>query len=440
MKRKLQDVTISSLVATTIAVILLLVPFHAFLTVWASSGVGHYTALRLWKETLLLLAGLGALWLVYRDRQLRETIKSNWLYRFIFLYALVTLVWGAVSYVQGSVTTKAVLYGELLNLRPFVMLSVAMVAASSAPWLYARWQRLVLWPAAGVVTIGLLQYFVLPYDVMKHFGYSANTIWPYETIDHKKSYIRIRSTLRGANLLGAYVIIILSVLGEKLRVRRPHISVVGATIATIIVLFASGSRGAWLGMVAAVVVLGWLRLPSRRAKRGFLLLGMAIVIILSGLVVALRNNDFVQNIVFHTDEHSTSKVSSNSAHVSYSIDAAKEIATEPLGRGPGTAGPAGVYNSGHPARISENYFLQIGQETGWLGLALLIAIFVLIIKNLWQRRTLVLAQVLLASFAGLSVMALLMHLWTDDTVAYLWFGLAGIALAQPFGDKHATTS
>jgi hypothetical protein len=39
--------------------------------------------------------------------------------------------------------------------------------------------------------------------------------------------------------------------------------------------------------------------------------------------------------------------------------------------------------------------------------------------------------------AGLSVMALLMHIWTDDTIAYLWFGLAGILLAQPFERKHA---
>ncbi len=42
-----------------------------------------------------------------------------------------------------------------------------------------------------------------------------------------------------------------------------------------------------------------------------------------------------------------------------------------------------------------------------------------------------LARVLLASLAGLSVMAMLMHIWSDDTIAYLWFSLAGLALAQP---------
>ena len=33
--------------------IILLMPFHAFLTVWIASGVDHYTAVRLWKEALL---------------------------------------------------------------------------------------------------------------------------------------------------------------------------------------------------------------------------------------------------------------------------------------------------------------------------------------------------------------------------------------------------
>jgi hypothetical protein len=41
----------------------------------------------------------------------------------------------------------------------------------------------------------------------------------------------------------------------------------------------------------------------------------------------------------------------------------------------------------------------------------------------------------LASLAGLTVLAMLMHLWTDDTIAYLWFGLAGIALTIPVTNR-----
>jgi hypothetical protein len=437
MKRKLQDVTISQFVAVIVAVILVAIPFHAFLTVWLSSGLGHYTALRLWKECLLLLAGLAAIYIVLRTPGLQNSLMKSWLWRLIGLYSSVVVIWGIVSYSQDGVTAKAALYGGLLDLRPFVMLVISWVAASTTSWLYRRWQRLVIWPAAGVVAIGLLQYFVLPYDVMKHFGYNARTIWPYETIDHKTSYLRVRSTLRGANLLGAYLIIVVNLLGGWLLMRRRQLLIVGALVASLVVLFASGSRGAWLGLIAAGAVLSWLYLPSRRTRQLFLVVGAIGLLLASGAVVALRDNDFVQNTIFHTDEHSTSKVSSNSAHVTYSIEAAKQIATEPLGRGPGTAGPAGVYNSGHPARIAENYFLQIGQELGWFGLGIFLAIYGLLARELWLRRGLLLGQLLLASFAGLTVMAMLMHLWTDDTAVYLWFGLAGIALAQPLGSKRA---
>jgi hypothetical protein len=440
MKRKSVDTVITKFLALVTAVILVVMPFHAFLTVWGSSLFGHYTTLRLWKEALLAIAAIAAVYMVLRSKTLKRHLSQDTLWRIVGLYFVVTILCGLAAYLTGSVTSKAVLYGEVLNIRPLVMLVVAWVAASLAPWLYRRWQQLVLVPAGGVVAIGLLQWLVLPHDVMRHFGYGASTISPFETIDHKPSYIRIRSTLRGANLLGGYLIMILSNLGvlwfTKWRRKTALLGIVAATAT----LFASGSRGAWLGLVAALGVILWLYVPRGRARQRLVWLGLGASVILAVAVVVLRNNDFVQNIVFHTDEHSVSQVSSNSAHVSYSVDALKQIIREPLGKGVGSAGPASIYNTGHPARIAENNFLQIGQETGWLGLCLFIALYVILAKRLWQRRHLPLAQILLASFAGLTVMALLMHIWTDDTIAYLWFGLAGIALAQKSGEEYEKTS
>lgn len=429
-KHKQTTSTLNTIVSTAVAIVLVLVPFHAFLTVWAASVVGHYTALRLWKEALLFAVGLLAVYIFIRSRQLNKLFWRDWLWRLIVAFIAVNIVWGLVSYLRGGVTGKALLYGELLDIRPFAMLFIAWVAACGANWLYHNWQKLVLWPAAGVVTVGLLQYFVLPFDVMKHFGYGTDTISPYDTIDRKTEYIRIKSTLRGVNPLGGYLIIVLSTLGNML-FNKKRLALVGAAIvAALIVMFGSGSRGAWLGLMVATAVLLWIQLPSAKARKLAVGIGLAVVVVLAAGIIALRENDTVQNIVFHTDENSVSRESSNSAHVRYATDALAEIATEPLGRGPGTAGPAGVYNQGHPARIAENNFLQIGQETGWLGLGLFTAIFVLLARALWQRRELALAQVLLASMAGLTVMAMLMHIWTDDTIVYLFFGLAGIAIAQ----------
>jgi len=150
----------------------------------------------------------------------------------------------------------------------------------------------------------------------------------------------------------------------------------------------------------------------------------------AGLGYMLRNNDTFQNTFFHTDEHSQSSESSNQGHFAATASGLKDIIKYPLGSGTGTAGPASVYNN-HPARIAENYFVQIGQETGVLGLGLFIAINVLLGLELWRRRGNLLAVVLLASLFGISFINLLSHAWADDTISYIWWGLAGAVIALP---------
>ena len=48
---------------------------------------------------------------------------------------------------------------------------------------------------------------------------------------------------------------------------------------------------------------------------------------------------------------------------------------------------------------------------------------------LWLRRSDPMALCLFASLIGLSFINMLSHGWADDTIAYLWWGLAGIAMA-----------
>ena len=105
-----------------------------------------------------------------------------------------------------------------------------------------------------------------------------------------------------------------------------------------------------------------------------------------------------------------------------------DVAGEPLGRGVGTAGPASVYN-GSKVRIADNYYIQIAQEIGWLGLIVFLAINFLVLRELWLKRSENLALILLVSFVGLTAVNLVSHAWTDHTLAYIWWGLAGIALA-----------
>jgi hypothetical protein len=52
------------------------------------------------------------------------------------------------------------------------------------------------------------------------------------------------------------------------------------------------------------------------------------------------------------------------------------------------------------------------------------------------RRRELLSQILFASLIGITFINFLSHAWTDDTLAYLWWGLAGIALAPIITDRQ----
>jgi hypothetical protein len=421
--------TILTLTATLAAVILLLMPLHAFLTVWGDSLVGHYTVLRLWKEVLLGVALLGVALLMIIDHKIRSHTLTRRLVWLILLYALVNIAWGVVAYKRHDVSAKALGYGLIIDLRfpAFFLVTWAIVLRTSR--LRGQYQHLILWPALVVVVFGLLQAFVLPSDFLGHFGYGPHTIPPYETINHNVHYIRIESTLRGANPLGAYLLVPISYLSVLIVRGKRNWQHIVFLLAAVLTLYFSFSRSAWVGAVLSVGVILALSLRSQKAKQWVAAVVGVGVVILVGLLIGLHDSARFQNIFFHTQNHSSVATTSDQGHATALKNGLHDLLRQPLGRGPGSAGPASIYNN-HPARIAENYFVQIGQETGWLGLLLFLLINAGVGYLLWSRRSDPLAFCLFASLIGLSFINLLSHAWADDTLAYVWWGLAGIAMVH----------
>ena len=254
------------------------------------------------------------------------------------------------------------------------------------------------------------------------------------------AFVRIQSTLRGADPLGAYLVVIVAAvvaLGARLlakgrgmdkREKRQLMLLVILGVASLAVLYFTYSRSAYIGAAIAMFGAAWLSITNSQFKRRLLLAAAVLCVLFGGAVLVLRHDPAFENTVFHTSQLSKSPKSSNAAHVIALKKGLHDVIHEPFGRGPGTAGPASTHNN-HPARIAENYFLQIGQEVGWLGLALFLAINVLIGKQLWDRRAEDdrLPMVLFVSLLGLSVVNMLLHAWADDTLAYIWWGMAGMA-------------
>jgi hypothetical protein len=411
--------------------ILVLLPFHALLSVAIGGIYGGYDAVKLWAEGLLILLALPIIHLIVKDKNLWRRLQS-WP-GFWAMAAYVGLSFWLASYALagGRVTAEAATYGLVVNLR-FIWFFVACgVVATRWPWLVENWRKILLIPASIVVVFGLLQIFVLPDNVLSYVGYSPDTIPAYQTVDQKPDYVRVQSTLRGANPLGAYsVIIIAAAVTLLLAVKNDNKrrwQFVGLLAGSLIVLGYTYSRSAYLGAAMAVAAALWLVVRNHHARRVMLVAATALLLIGSLTVLTLRNNDAVQNVLFHTNEHSISPNSSNADRANALEAGLKDLRSEPLGRGPGTAGPASVYNGNSNVRISENYYLQIGQEVGWLGLAL----FLITISYVgWAlfRTPGVLSVILLTSFLGISVINLLWHAWTDDTLSLLWWGMAGVAI------------
>jgi len=428
MRRNTLQLSSVTLGVTLVSIILVVMPFHAFLTVWLSSLVGHYTLLRLWKEFLLLAVVLIAAWQL-RDPKLRKQIFASKLTWLTCIYAAVQVIWGIVAYTQHTVTMKALAYGLLVNLRFLAFFLAIWILASKSPQLSRTWRPLLIGPAIVVLIVTLLQYFVLPYDILRHFGYNEMTIYPYETINHNVNFIRVMSTLRGANPLGAYLILILSLLLVLWRnqLKNWRFAIFPAVAALALVL--TFSRSAWLGFTLSALIIGATMLKTKQARQNAAMLAAGATILIAGLFAMLHHNATFQNVFAHTQDHSKVSTSSNEGHRSALRNGLSDMAHHPLGSGPGTAGPASVYNK-NKVRIAENYFVQIGQETGIIGFGLFIAINVVLGQQLWRRKNEPLALALFAALIGISFVNLLSHAWTDDTLAYLFWGLAGIALAK----------
>lgn len=440
MEKIISALTGRRLIVVAVVVVLVAIPFATPVTVFFGSHLNDYPLFKIWKELVLalvvaLIVATGA----YKGLAHIQDKRVRWLFWLILGFAGWLVFSGIVQLlVYNQITWEAFIYAGIVDMRFLFFFILCWLVASKSSFLYANWQKLLFIPAAIVVGFGLLQQYALPADFLTHFGYGPDTITAYQTVDQKEEYVRLQSTMRGPNPLGAYLIIIVTALvvgfWKKLWLQA---AMVGGSL---IVLFYSYSRSAWLGVMAAVATLVFVSIKSARIRKQLTLVGVGLVIIGSLIIFAGRNTPLIQNVVFHTDDSSQSAESSNEQRAGALQRGVDDVIHEPFGRGPGSAGPASLRNEGHPGRIAENFYLQLGQELGWVGLGLFIAINVLIVMLLWQRRQSPLARVLLASFAGITLVNMLSHAWTDDTLSLLWWGMAGIAIASVTAIKTSKTT
>lgn len=401
---------------------------HAPLTVWLGTVWPHLNeVVKAWKELLMAVALVILVGVAVRRKQF-GVLMNDRLMQLALVYAGLHFVMIGV-FDTGLHQAGA---GILIDLR-YVLYFVVVYGTLQ---LYPHYRKLFMqvfgWGAVIVIGFGLLQIFVLPKDVLAHIGYGKATIQPYLTIDKNQSYIRINSTLRGPNPLGAYAVGVLTMLlayalrvGRKLQSTQLLWLALGA-IGTALVLGASYSRSADIALAVAVIA-AFVVVVSQKARTRLIVGTLAVLVVVGLALYVFRDTHFVSNVVLHINPSGGSSVNSNEGHAESLIDGVRRLAVQPLGAGVGSTGSASLDTKN--ALIIENQYLFIAHEVGWLGLVLFLWLFGEMMYRLWQRRASAFALGTLATGCGLAVIGLLLPVWTDDTVSIVWWGMAAVALA-----------
>lgn len=423
--------------------VLVLIVLHAPLSVAVGTAWPDFALLaKVWKEIILGMLTVTAMVLVTKRHMWRAVTRRPVVgvcLGFIGLHMLLALLLGG--------DLRAVAAGLLIDVRFVAMFLLAYVLVLLRP---ESLRRMLVAVAAGAVVVlgfGLLQITVLPDDVLKPLGYSKQTITPYTTIDSNPDYVRINSTLRGPNPLGALAVVYAALALAYLMRRyarasvRSKATVVAVVAASIAVLFASYSRSAYLALVLALAVLAGASLRLSRKIVSFATAGLLIgAVTLAGV----STTDWFSNVVLHEDPQSTTLSKSNDEHITSLGTGLSRTLAQPVGAGIGSTGSASLYDKDSANDvIIENYYFFVAHESGWLGLAAFMALFMLIMTELWRGRRGWVALGVFASGAGLAIIGLLLPVWADETVALTWWALAGAACASLsgiIGGRHGRTA
>lgn len=418
-------------------------PFHILLSQSLSLATG---GLEVWKaaKDVVLFVLFPVFVFAYFKRNL---FKDRYFAKIMLLSLIYGLIHLAFIVFAKKDDTHAAIVGSVYNTRFLIFLLIGYLVGSQAGS-SNKLQKLLkvsFYVSIVVAVFALLQYFVLPKDFLTNFGYSLERgVKSMFFIDDKPDLPRVMSTLRDPNSLAAYLL--LPLIGSAYMIatnyKKPRLiggikrgRVVAITLLISMAVFLTFSRSGYIGVVAGLVTIlsivkgEWALLFIKKYK--YILV---VLIVLGGFAfIKAKDTYLVQNFIFHADEQ-TIQTDPNELRVELAQKVTDEILETPKGHGPGTAGIVSINNKVEGV-LTENYYLQIFYEVGWIGGMVFISICVLLAKKLWQQRRDSLSGVLFATFIGYIPLSLLNHLWTNEAVALQFWLLSGMAIATVSAPK-----
>ncbi len=408
--------------------LLLYMPFHVFISQTASSVTGDLNEWKIAKDVLTAALAVFTICLVWSRRV--ATRSFNWLVGLGIAYVAIH---GLVWLVHPHIYRTSTLLGIIFNVRVIMYGVIGLGAMLLHPKINLSFVlKLVVGVSVIVALLGIAQYF-LPGNILKHLGYStARGARPNFFIDNNPNYPRAFATLRDPNTLGAYLILPMTVLLDALlraKEQRRRTMYSALFVLEGIAMLLTYSRSAWIAAFVAFALTCWWRwrVEATRFVRRWWPAVVVVLVLFSVGVFAARHNSFVKSYIIHSTGKPQGQYDSDGFHWYYVKRGAEGIWHQPLGHGPGTAGLASIQNP-HGGMLTENYYVQIGYELGVEGLALFIAMNVLLYVQIRKRRDRF-SFILLATFWAYVVTNMLLHMWSNEPVALQWWFLAGLAIA-----------
>jgi O-antigen ligase len=373
-----------------------------------SSGYIYFSALT---DVIIVLS----LILNIKNLNIKNFRKIDWL---VVFYLVLSLVYVLIDLAQGSNFTS-VGQGFLTASRlVLVFLSIKNISFSETQISSAK-KLLIL--ILGLIVIGVLAQLIYP-SFLNLIGYQSSPVRALSTVDGT-SLFRVQSLLRGPNPLGAFLLIPLSFMLFNIGEILKNKAFIILTISSLLSLILTWSRSAWLGFL--LIFLFWLKDRFKFSRKSLIwVLGGFFCLIIS--IFFYVKTDSFKTVFLHDKPGVGGSSTSDQNRISSYKNTLNLIIKNPLGLGISHAGPASV-RSVKGVKIIENYYLQIGLQLGWLGLGILILIFLAVLSILFRAKDSY-GRPLVASFMALSLVGMMQPVWVDVSATVWWWSLFGLWL------------
>jgi O-antigen ligase len=411
----------SRIIVWGLSILLVLMPFHAFFSIYLGSIGLNQALVQSWKEVLIII--LAFCWLLLCLSKQKLYIKfdvTNSLFIAIIVISLIVTLFARPS-------SSATLFGIKTNLVAIVVYLIAQIPIPNKEFIRKNIHWLVIAPGLVVAIFAILQSTIIPESFFRLLGYNASNINPQQIVDGSLVFHRAFSTLGGPNQLGNYLIVPL-VFSLIYATKKKNWWMISFTVLFTLAIVLSFSRSAWLGAIVAITA-GLLLIFTIRQRLIFM--GVLVTMMVIGLIIfptIVKSYPRLENIVFHGRYFENRIEGSDQARLDAITNATQAVMSNPIGHGLGSAGPAS-FKASQPV-IPENWYLQIAYEVGILGLLLYILAFAGLLGDFIRNRNLALPASLFALTCGILVSNLFLHTWADSTLVLIVFTLYGLYKGQ----------